>query len=203
MGKGEAQEILDPFVLRLKKAVTEAVQQYFTGTEYTATRYKHSPRTVASICHDHIVEGIRNEFEGVEGVRFYTRKSLFLMNIKDQLVLRFKKFNKNLLASGINTQQLELFNNQSLLQQEFDNMPPYGLLHVGYTVNNLSTNLNGVYITYRYGRKNIWTWDLSELEKSTKVVTVPSRQKDTPRRKRNITAKGKETIVGDLNANNQ
>lgn len=200
--KEEAQSILEPYVDRIRHAVITAVNSYFQGPDYANTRFYHSPRTAASICHDHIVSEIKKAFEGVPGAYFTKRKGLFMLIIKDTVVLRFKKFNKNLLSNGIPTKQAIAFNLQDSIQLEFDNMPPDGLLHVGYVVNNLGTGIEGVYITYRYGNTNIWTWDVTFRDKADyKVaaqVTLPQVASTTKKRK--VTAKRKDISAGDNHA---
>lgn len=201
MTKAEAQDIMAPYISRLKKRVIHEVNSYFLGDAYRETRHRHSPRTAASICHDHIINGIKEEFEGEPGVRFQTKRNLFLMIIGEKVVLRFKKFNNKLLSRNINTNQTILFNYQhseSLVQLEFDGMPPHGLLHVGYTVNDLGTALDGVYITYRYGNNNIWVWNLRDVDQGT-VVELPVQEEFKTTRKRKISAKRTDKNAGEVN----
>lgn len=195
--KEQAQTILEPLVDKIRKAIKTAVNGYYQGTDYSETRYRHSARTAASICHDDIVEEIQNEFENVPGARFGKKRGLFTLCVYDTVLLRFKKFNKNLLSNSITTRQALAFNLQEPAQLELDEMPPDGLLHVGYTVNKLATEVTGVFVTYRYGNQNIWTWDITHEANVAQQIAFPSHtQEATPRRK----IRAKTTSVGENSA---
>ena len=196
----EARQHLAPYIKRLCTAVTNSVNDYFTGPDYAKVRHKLSARSAASICHDEIKAAIIREFEGVAGVFFKNKRGLFLVIIEGTVVLRFKKFNKDQRASGIETQQMMAFNYQETQQLELPDMPPNGLLHVGYRVNKLQTGIEGVYITCRYGNDNLWGWSITPqgLDQVERVL-VPLQEAAAPSR-RKITAKGKDIIGGGVNA---
>lgn len=197
----EARQHLTPYIRRLSTAVKNSVNNYFSGSEYASVRHKHSARTSASICHDEIKAAIIREFEGDTSVTFMNKKGLFLVVVEGIVVLRFKKFNKDQLSSGIETQQMMAFNHQEAQQLELPDMPPNGLLHIGYRVNNLQTGLEGVYVTCRYGNKNLWGWNItSQGIEEVESVLVPIEEATTPARRRKITAKGKDIIGGGVNA---
>lgn len=195
--KETAQTILEPIIDKIRNAIKNAVNGYYQGNTYSASRYRHSARTAANICHDEIIEEIKRELDGTTGVRFQSKKGLFVVIVNGIVVLRFKKFNNKLLSSGVVTQQSMAFNLQDSVQLEFEEeMPPDGLLHIGYIVNKLKSGVSGVYVTYRYGNNNVWTWDIT-AEKVAETVTFPAEVASLPQRR--IKAKDQATGVGDVN----
>lgn len=201
--KEEAKELLSPYVHRIVNCVESSVNTYFTNPALAPFRLKLGKRSDASNCHDFIKDSITDEFEGVPGVRAYTtRNQLFLLSIQGRVVLRFKLFDENKFSRSIMTQQLLLFNNQEMeqLEIEFANYP-HGLLHVGYTVNDLRTGVENLYITYRYRNRNLWDWDLYEeqMAPAATPVAFPTAPAASTTTRRKVMPK--HTDVGDLNAN--
>ncbi|MGG1637241.1 hypothetical protein [Paenibacillus sp. NRS-1760] len=201
MSKEQANDILEPYLIRLRKCIFDAVNGYYTGPDYINVRHKHSPRSSASLCHDHITEAIRSEFENETGFHASKKRGIFTLSVKGIVVLRFKKFNNNLLSSGINTKQLRAFNLQDTVQLEIENLVPNGLLHVGYVMNALGTEVKDVYITYRYGNVNVWSIPLTGVDIAEPELFPVSATISTTR-KRTVKAKGITATVGDENAIN-
>jgi hypothetical protein len=199
IGKDDAKRIINPHLGKIKRAVSSSISNYLTGKQYAAVRHSHSTRSDASIIHDLIIGEIENEFNDVEGVCHQRKNKLFCLVIDDKVILRFKKFNNNLLGSGINTNQLIAFNLQDPVQLEFTNMPPHGLLYVGYRLNDLNTGINDLHITYRYSNKNVWTWNITYVEnediKPIELTASYTHQTTT----RKVTAKTNDRSVGDIN----
>lgn len=202
--KRDAMEILEPYISLIKEAVSKAVLNYYTGEEYTKTRHIHSPRTAASICHDNIKEEVQLRFEDIPQVRTKVIKGIFTLIIEETIAIRFKKFNDKLLGSGIATNQALAYNLHDTVQLELDDMPPSGLLYVGYTLNNLQSNLDGIYITNRYGNVNIWDWEITHegIISEPALFPQPAATETTTKRKR-VRAKDKSISAGDNNAVNE
>jgi len=197
--KERAQEILTPYVGKIRSCVKGSVERYFSGHEFASVRHILSKRSDASNCHDLIVDAIMRDFENVPRTKcFYTNK-LFLLTIEDYVVLRFKMFDQGLLSHGIHTQQLISFNHQEMQQLEFEvpDMPPNGLLYVGYCLNQLRTGVEGVYITCRFGNHNVWEWDITEEQTAIIKHIEFQDSKPTPARRRKPTLKTNN--VGDIN----
>jgi hypothetical protein len=201
INEDEAYSHLSPYLGKLLSAVKDSVNDYFSGARYSQTRHEHSLRSAASICHDKIKQAIIVAFESVPGAQLKTYRGLFMLSINGIVVLRFKKFNLKKLSAGIETQQLLAFNNQNPDQLELPDMPPNGLLHVGYQVNKLETGIESVYISCRHGKSNLWAWDITtEGMEVTEHVLVPMPETATPSR-RKITAKIANSDGGEVNAN--
>ncbi|MEI7028288.1 hypothetical protein [Paenibacillus sp. y28] len=197
----EARKYLTPHLNKLILTVVESVNDYFNGLRYAAVRHEHSLRTSASVCHDKIKRSVENAFDGVPGTYYRTHRGLFTLVIDGAIALRFKKFNRKNLSVGIETQQLLAFNNQDVEQLEFPDMPPNGLLHIGYRLNKLETGIGGVYVSCRHGNNNLWIWDITEEgTTTTEHVLIPHPEVNVPSR-RKITAKGANIGGGEVNAN--
>lgn len=202
IGKNEAKKIINPYRNKIESAVNKSIKHYLTGEEYATVRFRHTPRTDASIIHDLIVDEIENEFLDVTGTYFQRKKNLFCLVIDDKVILRFKKFNDNLLGSGINTRQLIAFNLQDSAQLDLPDMPADGLLYVGYRLNELKTNLKDLHITYRYNKYNVWTWDITSNENEViKPIEIPVAN-TTQTTTRKVTAKINDKSVGDKSEGN-
>lgn len=202
ISKEAASNILEPYLARIKKCILDAVNGYYTGSDYLKVRHKHSPRTSASLCHDHITDSILCEFENESGVHVSKKRGIFTLTVKGIVVLRFKKFNNNLLSSGISTRQMQAFNLQDTFQLEMDNLVPNGLLHVGYVMNALGTGVKEVHITYRYGNVNIWNIPLTGVGVVEPELFPASAAASSTTRRRNVKAKGNTAVAGDDNAIN-
>lgn len=199
--KEKAKDILGPYINRIQEAVKRAVNGYYLNGQYSSVRHIHSSRSAASLCHDHIKAEIKQEFEGVPGVTYSEKRGLFTLNVQGSVVLRFKKFNKNLMSSNIQTKQITAFVLQQPAQLELNEMPPDGLLHVGYVMNKLGTGIEKIYVTYRYANINIWEWDTSENTAIQPVLTLPNTPA-TPSKRRRVKAKENTTQTGDEHASN-
>lgn len=199
--KEKAKDILGPYITKIQDAVKRAVNGYYLTGQYSGVRHIHSPRSAASLCHDHIKAEIKQEFEDVPGVTYSEKRGLFTLNVQGTVVLRFKKFNKHLMSSNIQTKQITAFVLQQPTQLELDGMPPDGLLHVGYVMNNLGTGIEKICVTYRYANVNIWEWDTSENTVLQPVLTLPNTPAVSSN-KRRVKAKEKTTVTGDEHASN-
>lgn len=203
MPKEQAKIILGPYISRIQEAVKRAIKDYYMSGQYAGVRYIHSPRTAANVCHDHIKAEIKREFESTPGVSYSEKRGSFTLNVQGAAVLRFKKFNKNLLSSNIKTNQVTAFLLQQPMQLELDGLPPDGLLHVGYIMNRLGTDIEKIYVTYRYADVNIWEWDTSEEYSVQPVINFPALPAtSTETKKRKVKAKAKTTKIGDEDASN-
>ncbi|MGG6311548.1 hypothetical protein [Paenibacillus macerans] len=199
--KETAKDILSPYISQIQDAVKRAINNYYLNGQYSNVRHIHSARSAASLCHDHIKAELKQEFESTPGVSYSEKRGLFTLNIQGSVVLRFKKFNKHLMSSNIQTKQVTAYVLQQPAQLELEEMPPYGLLHVGYVMNKLGTGIEKIYVTYRYANVNIWEWDTSENTVIQPVLTLPNTPAASSAR-RKVKAKENTTQTGDEHASN-
>ncbi|CAJ1313825.1 hypothetical protein [Paenibacillus nuruki] len=204
--KSKAMQILDPYIIQVKEAINKGVKDYYIGEDYAAIRHKHSSRTAASICHDNIIEEIKQRFENQPNVLIKKSKGLYMLIIEGIIVIRFKKFDEKLNSSGISTKQAIAYDYQDPLQLDLDDMPPDGLLFAGYTLNDLQSNVDRIFITYKYGSVNIWDWNITDEGIATDLqpalFPLPAASETSTRKKR-VRAKDKSINAGDENAINK
>lgn len=200
MTEFEAKRILNPYIDRIYKAISEAVNLYFSSPALAFLRPQLTKRSDASICHDLIAEHLKIEFEEVPEIRWSYSKKLFLLTVKGQVVLRFNLFDINKLSHGIQTGQLIAYNNQHFDEPELDIETPDGLLYAGYIVNPLRTGISNIFITCRYRNNNVWEWELQAPQSNVITITNESANQK-PTRKRKVTPKTDK--IGDVNVSEQ
>ncbi|OMF17067.1 hypothetical protein BK131_03590 [Paenibacillus amylolyticus] len=195
--KSEAQDVLSPYIDDIRSLITETINGYYSAFEHSSLRVKLSRRSHASICHDLVVNAIIERFEGVKGFGHLRRRGLFLLSVQGRILLRFNMFDQNLMSHGIETKQLVSLRYQDVSQLEFEDYPPDGLLHVGYCLNALETGVEHVYVTYRFGKINVWEWELTQTQQTVVDQIQFTTQTNTkPAAKRMPKLKTKN--VGDI-----
>jgi hypothetical protein len=183
LSKTQAELVLGSNLKQIRDCVVGAFQKY--RSDYSANALVHTARSRASIIHDHMIASARATFANDKGVRIFSKRGLSLINVKDSLLLRFKKMDKEKRTRNILTQQSFLFR----AQLELPGIPAeLTHLEAGYVLNDLQTALDGVYITCPNGKALEWFIDLSSLA-GTNVAHLPQsgapqNTSQAPRRKR-------------------
>lgn len=172
ISKQEAEAILGPYRKQFRDAVEKAWAAW-KGEEYAAVRYLHTPRARANIIHDRMVHFLKSYFDSHPTVRMLSDRGRAMANIDDVFVVRFKKMDANKRSRGVPTRQYVLFN----AQIDFEGIPS-SLTHleVGYVLNSLQTELDGVYITCPNVHGIEWFIDLRESDAATgtgQVIPFP------------------------------
>jgi len=118
----------------------------------------------------------REFFVGDENIRIFSKRGLAVVNIKDVVLLRFKKLDNNKRSRNIPTTQQYLFRAQLDLPGI-----PSELTHLeaGYVLNELQTGLDGVYITCPNKNRLEWFIDLTPLS-GTNVARLPINANPVP-----------------------
>lgn len=165
------QQALEPYMGALWACAAGGVFDYLSlDPQHRAI---DSARTRANRIYDFMLHRARREFAGVPQVRFIERRGLVSLLIEDRFNIRFKKLNKRYLPSNYPTQQAI----QMLHQVELDlpDLPPVIKLIVGYRLNDLQTNLQGVYLVCPAGlHQNKWVAPLARPVGYNNVVPFPS-----------------------------
>ena len=196
----EGEAIIKPHAERFLDCVERAWKDW-KGEEYERVRHIHPARSRANIMHDRMIHLARQLFESQSDVRVFQSQGRTMVAIEDKCVIRLKKLDKNKHAHGIPTTQFALFE----MQVNFDGIPAeLTHLDIGYILNDLQTELSGVYVTCPNGRRrNHWSFDLRTLAKGGggEVVGLglsPSGQSSTePRFKVKEDAKRKDQAGGE------
>ncbi len=168
--------------------------------KYTPEQRKiHTPRSKASVIHDHFINHAKLFAEKTERVRFEERANLCMLVFDAGFVIRFKKVGRDLLPAGHLTRQVLKFRTH----QQLDEIPPSVNLDLSYEEDVLG-NLQSVFLICPAGPKsNMWVSELHEEAVETKVVSLfgaahhnqdePSGAKITTKRR----DKGNETQSGN------
>ncbi len=165
----EVWAILEPHSDRLwHSAVKHGFERYKTYPH----RPLHRRETRASVIHDLMVDGARQEFDGISGVRFIdvARKGLTLVEIEETVLIWFKKLGVGRLPRANRTRHAAL-----LMCGRLDllpGLPPAAtLVVVGYKLNLDETRVSRVSIARFAGRpKPEWYIDLEEPEEGVRAI---------------------------------
>jgi hypothetical protein len=179
----QAEKLLGPQLKRIRDCIVRAFQKW--RSDYSKNALVHTARSRASVIHDHMVAFAKEYFSGDDSIRIFSKSGLAVVNIKDVVLLRFKKLDAKKRSSSIPTRQNYLFKAQLDLPGI-----PSELTHLeaGYVLNELQTGLDGVYITCPNKNRLEWFIDLTPLV-GTNVTQItinstPTAAPQAARRKR-------------------
>jgi hypothetical protein len=199
----EIQAIAKFYEEPLTKSWAGAFEDY--ATKYPDTRHIHSPRSRASILHDHCVFHVQVFCANNPDITFPPKKrGLFTielsgvpLGIDGAILARFKKLTERLLTSNISTAQVRKFNNQQPLEVQLDLFgfplidiePPH--INIGYLPDEFWTGLEAVYATMPNGSHALqWFIKLSDDKgaSQTPIIHMPLTT-STPAQSRRVTPK--------------
>jgi len=103
ISRADAEAILAPFRPTILEVINSAWRDY--QTQYTQVSPIHTKTTRATIMRDHMVYHARRLFDGMNGAQIVEKAGLFLVQIQETIILRFKKFNDDEHTSNYPTQQ--------------------------------------------------------------------------------------------------
>ncbi len=166
ISRAEADSILAPFKPTILEVISSAYDDY--QTQYTQVSPIHTVRTQANILRDHMVYHARRLFHEMDGVRIIEKAGLFLVEIQNTVILRFKKFDDDERTSNYPTDQAVDY----LEQQELPWMPQKATrLEVGYQLNKLGTAFRALIARPRgFGLDPAWVIDLLNLAAAEEAV---------------------------------
>lgn len=172
--------------------VLEGVRDYFRRYE-AGDRRVHSKRSRSSLINDHIIDRVYRGFGEISGARLFRRRGRYLLSVRDTFLGSFKKLDKAMRVHGIPTGQALAFVGQL---PRFDMPPSVTHLILGYRLNELQTDCEGVYIVCPNGEDIAWKWRIGgpQVVELPMDPAVPSaaRMPGVPRR-----AKLKKDISAD------
>lgn len=171
ISKFDAEAILKPHLDPLARCIKSGFDIYLEklGPE----SHLHPIRTRASFIHDQIVHLIEEEFDNTPGTNIIVQNGLFLLGI-EEILIRFKKLNDNLIPSNIPTQQQLDFDRQL----DIPGFPSRGVyLNAGYTPNAFWSRLKSMNISFIVERRVKWDIDLGESVQQAKLFEFPDTSK--------------------------
>lgn len=154
------QEFLNVAPSSILEACKNAIQLGFGdfAANYKHVADVHSPRTVATIMHDHIVHRVKRDVCN-ESLRFLSASHRNLFILEDTVVLVFKKFNEALQSSNYPTLTALSFN----LQEDLPGLPSsLPRIEMGYVPDSVGASIIGIYAVMRNGAQLHWSIDLNE-----------------------------------------
>lgn len=153
--RDDGYTILQPFFGIFRESVQAAWQAWL---DMAGTRPQIvDPTALATLMSRLIWSEIKRRFEGVEGSKITHKGNLFSLNIRDKVVLFFKKVTRDLLTRNIKTGRSTML----ALQLHLPEFPDAPRLVVGYRPNKLLTDLEYIGIIYKVG--NVVKWSIPLL----------------------------------------
>ena len=178
---------------RYTEWVHEGVRDYFSHYE-AGDRRVHSKRSRSSLINDHIINRVYRGFEEIQGANLIWRRGRYLLAVKDTFLGSFKKLDQTMRSRSVPTRQALAF----VGQLPYFGMPE-GVTHLilGYRLNDLETDAEGIYIVCPDGDSISWQWQIGgpgilELPLGVAAPSAPSMPK-APRRaklKKDVAAYG-------------
>lgn len=165
--ESQARSILSPYFPMIYDAIAAAWNEYSQdigdwGPDMT-------DRSRASIVHDLTIRSAIQQFDEMQGVRVVEQNRLFLFIFDESIALRFKKLDENKRSRNIPTQVTLDF----LAQQEIPGIASTLHLEAGYVLNELQTDIDGIYIVCPTRDRVRWSWALQAPDVG-QVVQFPT-----------------------------
>lgn len=129
------------------------IQQFSNSLSIGSVIYKS--RTKAGIVHDHICHRVQAEFFENVDIKVGEFNGVFGFLYKEMFFIRFKKMNsKTFNLSNVNTTQNSKYLYQASSIPGLPDKPT--ILYVGYTLDNTSSTIQGIYTACWDGSQLMW-----------------------------------------------
>lgn len=162
MTKEEAEKILTPYFPHINESIQKGFMDYkdmITFDTFSKRRIiGFNARTKATMIQNLIIERIKETFADVKGVTVKDFKGVFGLHFKNQIFIRFNKFNSKLEPSRARTKQRIRFENQQTVIPGFPRKPLF--LYAGYTFAPSLTGIGSIYISCRIKGKQEWIMEI-------------------------------------------
>lgn len=180
MDKDDIEKSLGPYSARLRECIVYGHDRWHAfGVTAGELRAPLDSRARACFIYCHIIARVWAIFADDNSVRVVNSRGFVeLALLKERLIVRFKKLNKNGISSNILTRaQRRWFEDH----QKLPEMPPEATkLIAGYVLDEITANLSRVLVTLPNGPSAVmWKIELPE-DGSTKVVEM-QRQRREPK----------------------
>lgn len=184
--QAKAQELLGPYLPAIKEIILAGFNYYHR--RYADECHKHQARSRANLVNDHIVAFANDKLSRMSGVRHLSVFGRKLFQIRDQLVLHFKKLDRRKIASNYPTLFALDFNKQLELPGLPATLPR---LIAGFVPSSDWTRIEAVYVTCPNGDKVGWFIDLTAATQQIETIELGKERNEQsrPSRKR-VRARG-------------
>lgn len=181
----EAKEILTPEIAAtLAYCSACAFRDWFKEVSDKG-RASSSSRTKSSFINDQMLHYAKAVFTDPTEAKLIPKHGRYQLLLKDKLLFKMKKLNRNLRPSNIPTKTVINFNAQMMppehnTQLRFANMPD-DITHLitGYKEDSLKTGMSA-FIICPDGNRNHWVWPLDFTPMPTEVKSTISPDSEPP-----------------------
>lgn len=185
MNAAQAQAIIGDAKEKLLGIVLSGFDDYIRG--YGDKSHTHHARTRACLIHDLIVARAKELQCQMEGFVFVGRRPRNFFNLREQIIIQFKKLEPTLLAMNLQT-TLALALQESP-QISIPGIPPrLPLITVGYVPNQIFTAVDGVFITYVENQK--LKWHIPLVGEMDALLIMPDEHEQHDSSRKRVHAKG-------------
>jgi hypothetical protein len=159
----EAERILSPYYGQITDSIKRGFADYADIIGYDCySKSRILPvdaKTRAGFINMLIRNRISESFKKMSGVTAKDYNGIFGLHFRNQLLLRFKKFNARLAPSRSATRQTRKIDNQQTVIPGFPRKPTF--LYVGYTFKSGMSGIENIYLSLRVKGKREWIMDIS------------------------------------------
>jgi hypothetical protein len=178
MTKEQADQILSPFIPTINSSIKKGFSDFINGHgRYSKKKsLELKGRTKATLIHNYIIERIRKSFEDVPQVTVKEYRGVFGLHLRNQLFIRFNKFNSRLEPSKAKTKQRVRFENQQTVIPGFPRKPLF--LYAGYTFSSSMTGIESINIANRFKGKHEWIMEVFNHRPAQCQMTISSQPQE-------------------------
>ena len=171
-------ELFRPICGPIREAILGGFRHYQQW--YAEQMHNHNPRTRACLINDHIVVNFLRQKLRSLGIRVFKVHNRILFDIRGKALLHFKKLDKQLLSSNIQTEFAFAFTNQQELPGIPTQLPRFV---AGYIPSSDWTAVTDVCITLPRGNRIEWARSLIQQPETLTNQEEKTNEKQQPRRR--------------------
>jgi hypothetical protein len=177
--KPEAEQRLSRHLDTLKQCISGGWDAW--NTHYSSRHFLLDGRARAAIVYCEIMNLAKTLFAEVSDVKVARKRSLYVLFIGDDIVLRFKKL-KNGVPANIRTDQQRLIE----MQRPIPGFLPGTFVSAGYELDPLEQAISQMLVVARLGKQEKWSLDLNI---GSEAIQIGSTSQESSGKKRGATAR--------------
>jgi len=169
--KTKAEKLLEPYLPKLKECLDGGWTAW--NRHYRDRHHVLDSRARASIVYCEIIDRAKNLFADDPDVTIHRKGTTYLLNVGNQIVLRFKKL-KNGRPSNVRTRQQTLFE----MQYVIPGVLPATIATAGYELDRIEQAIYKTMVLCQMSGEMLWSIDLNIVEEG-KIEVMPTSAKET------------------------